>query len=126
MTYTEQATEPGTDRRVDFGRFGEQCAAEWYLSHGFDVLDRNWRTRHGEVDLVVGRGSLVVFVEVKARRNARFGTGFDAVDRRKQAKVRAVARAWLAHRPRRFYDDVRFDVVDVDPRGTVRVDEGCF
>lgn len=125
-TFGPDSPTGGDSGRVGFGRFGETCAARWYEANGFNVLGRNWRSRRGELDLIVGQGSLVVFVEVKARASARFGTGFDAVDHRKQARVRAVAGDWLASSPGRFYDELRFDVVDVDRRGTVLVNENCF
>jgi putative endonuclease len=115
--------------RTRLWRFGEQCAADWYENAGFTVLARNWRGAAGELDLVVGNEAVVVFVEVKARSSSRFGTGAEAVDWRKQRRVRAVASEWLGQREpgdARFVADLRFDVVDVDGRGTLQVHEGCF
>lgn len=115
---------------VRFGRFGEDAAAEHYQTAGYRILARNWRGAGGEIDLVVDRGDTVVFVEVKSRSSNRFGTGAEAVDRRKQARIRSVALQWLSARsvdgPRDGYDHLRFDVVDVDRRGTLVVHEGCF
>ncbi|MGI9594830.1 MAG: YraN family protein [Acidimicrobiales bacterium] len=108
-----------------FGRFGERCAADWYQRAGYRILARNWRCRQGELDLVVSRGAVVAFVEVKARSSTRFGSGAEAVDWRKQAKVRAVASQWLDV-GERYFDELRFDVVDVDRRGSVAVYEDCF
>ena len=54
------------------GRSGEDEAAAWYAAHGYEVLARNWRCRAGELDLIVARGRLVVFCEVKSRSSARF------------------------------------------------------
>ncbi len=125
ISANESGRQPG---RQGFGRFGEQCAAEWYENAGFTVLARNWRCARGELDLVVACDSLIVFVEVKARSSNRFGSGADAVDWRKQNKVRAVALEWLEQRQARggYFADLRFDVVDVDGRGSVQVHEGCF
>lgn len=108
-----------------FGRFGEAAAARWYRRAGYRVLDRNWRCREGELDLVVGRGADVIFVEVKARSDDRYGTGAEAVDWRKQRRLRMAAGRWLegADRP---YDEVRIDVVEVDRRGHLQVHEGCL
>lgn len=108
-----------------FGRRGEEAAARWYDRAGYHILDRNWRCPEGELDLVVALGPDVVFVEVKARSSSRFGTGAEAVDRRKQRRVRALAGRWLAGSGRRFRD-VRFDVVEVDRESIVAVHEGCF
>lgn len=114
-----------TDRRLRLGRSGEDAAAEWYRNAGYTVLDRNWRCDRGELDLVVGCRGVVAFVEVKARSSSRFGTGAEAVDHRKQRRVRAVATAWLRSNGG-GWDEIRFDVVDVDGRGTLQVYEGCF
>lgn len=108
-----------------FGRFGERCAARWYRRAGFSIVDRNWRCPRGEIDLVAVKGSLVVFVEVKARTTSRFGSGAEAVDWRKQRTLRLVATRWLETSSDHF-DDLRFDVVDVDRRGTVVVHQDCF
>ncbi len=126
----------GTHNR-DLGRRGEAAASRWYEASGYRILDRNWRCAHGELDLVVGRDAIVVFVEVKARSSGRYGSGFDAVGLAKQRRLRRLASAWLTERRRRrdrsgeppggsFTVDVRFDVVDVDARGHVRVREACF
>jgi putative endonuclease len=76
------------------------------------VLDRNWRSRSGEIDLVVGRTGLVVFVEVKTRASDAFGIGAEAVTATKQARIRRLAGEWLATRPRGA-GEVRFDVVSI-------------
>jgi putative endonuclease len=79
------------------GRFGERLVAQWYEARGYTVLDRNWRDgNRGELDLVVGRDRLVVFCEVKARASAEFGDPLEAIDERKLARLRRLARAWLA------------------------------
>jgi putative endonuclease len=110
---------------LDIGHDGESIAAAWYESQGFHVLDRNWRTRTGELDVVVCRDDLVVFCEVKTRTTRRFGSGADAVGWEKQRRVRALAVEWL-QQSTQHYSDIRFDVADVDGRGQVEVLEGCF
>jgi putative endonuclease len=80
------------------------------------VLDRNWRCRDGELDLVVQTGTTVVFCEVKARSGARFGLPAEAVGPVKQARIRRLAARWLAeHRDRLGARRVqlRFDVAAV-------------
>jgi len=104
------------DVRRAVGDAGEEAAAQWYLARGFRVRDRNWRVREGELDLVVQRGATLVFCEVKTRRGAGFGAPAEAVTPRKQARIRALARMWLADHDERA-DVVRFDVAAVTPDG---------
>lgn len=108
-----------------FGRFGEDCAAEWYRQNGYRILSRNWRCVRGELDLVVSRGSLVAFVEVKARSSRRFGSGAEAVDWRKQTRIRSLASQWLEENGS-YVAELRFDVIDVDGRGGLEVFLDCF
>lgn len=84
----------------------------WYRRAGYEVLDRNWRCEHGELDLVLAAPGLVVFCEVKARASDRYGGAAVAVDHRKQQRIRRLAALWLADR-RPGDVAVRFDVVAV-------------
>ncbi len=94
------------------GDWGESLAAAHYERRGYTVVDRNWRTRTGELDLVVRRENLFVFCEVKARRSARYGPAAGAVGPAKQRRIRALAVEWLrAHDVRGV--DLRFDVVAI-------------
>lgn len=112
------------DPRRALGAAGEARAAAWYRSRGYEVLNRNWRCREGELDLVVSRGGVVVFVEVKTRRSDRYGSPAEAVTPAKQRRIRGLALRYLAEtgrRPRR----VRFDVVAILD-GRLRVIEQAF
>ncbi len=96
----------------------------WYRREGYVVLDRNWRSDHGELDLVLRRGTIVVFSEVKARASERYGPAAAAVGVHKQRRLRRLAAAWLAATGTHGVD-VRFDVVAVT--GTsLEVIEGAF
>ena len=75
------------------------------------MLDRNWRVRSGELDLVLFRDDEIVFCEVKSRRSERYGAAAEAVDRRKQLRIRSLAAQWLEASGRR--GRVRFDVATV-------------
>ena len=98
-----------TDR---LGARGERIAAAYLTDAGFCLLDRNWRCREGELDLVAREGDALVFCEVKTRRGTGYGHPVEAVTPRKQARLRVLAQRWLAahdeHAP-----DLRFDVVGV-------------
>jgi putative endonuclease len=97
------------------GPRGEQLAATHLERRGFAVLDRNYRTRWGELDIVAFDGTTLAFCEVKTRRaEGRAGTPFEAVDPRKRAQVRRMARSWLAEWTGRPYARVlRFDAIGV-------------
>src|SRR5665213_2169327 len=78
----------GSAVRLALGRYGEAFAADYLISAGMTVLDRNWRCRDGEVDIVAVEGDVLVICEVKTRRGVEFGTPLDAVT---PAKARGCA-----------------------------------
>jgi len=98
------------------GAGGQQAAEEFLRRRRYTILARNYRCPRGEVDLVALDGSVVAFVEVKTRRGGRFGTAFEAVDRRKREQIiRAAEHYVLRHR---LHDRlIRFDVVAVSWKG---------
>jgi putative endonuclease len=103
---------PTPDHRAALGSYGERIAVRALTDAGLHVLDRNWRCREGELDLVARDGDALVFCEVKTRRGTGFGQPAEAVTASKRRRLRLLARAWLAahdhHAP-----DLRFDVVGV-------------
>jgi len=101
-----------TRERQELGRRGEDRAAHWYRQRGYTVLDRNWRCRRGEIDLVVRGPDGLVFCEVKARTTAAFGLPQEAVTAAKQRRLRALAAEWLAAHEGGA-GPLRFDVVAV-------------
>lgn len=102
------------------GRFGEDVAVSVVERAGMQLLDRNWRCRDGELDIVARDGDALVFVEVKTRSSLACGVPAAAVDRRKVVRVRRLAVRWMAeHRDLdRFWRTVRFDVIAVVRRAT--------
>ncbi|MFI3250131.1 MAG: YraN family protein, partial [Eubacteriales bacterium] len=75
------------------------------------ILERNWRCRYGEIDLIAERGDQLVLVEVKLRKNKRFGNAYEAVDIHKQRKLTLAGESYLAEHPTPH--QVRFDVVSL-------------
>ncbi|HEX5614807.1 MAG TPA: YraN family protein [Acidimicrobiia bacterium] len=112
------------DARRAVGEAGEAAVARWYEAAGGVVLDRNWRVRDGELDLVVRCADALVVCEVKTRRSDRFGAPVEAVTVTKQQRLRRLARLWLAAHPTTRAATIRFDVASVAPdgRGGWRVD----
>ncbi|MEP7203364.1 MAG: YraN family protein [Ilumatobacteraceae bacterium] len=98
------------------GQWGEDLAARWYAAHGYEVIDRNWRSSSGEIDLVAFSasqhgGNTVVFCEIKTRASDRFGPPEAAVGRTKQRRLRVLAAEWLAVHDR--HGVIRFDVAAI-------------
>ncbi|HTU30272.1 MAG TPA: YraN family protein [Solirubrobacteraceae bacterium] len=114
-TAPDRRPTPETDARRTLGAAGEELAATHLSRLGYAVVERNHRTRWGEIDIIAHAPGMLVFVEVKTRRaSARAGSPFDAVHPRKQAQVRRMAAAWLAQvRDRPRAEDLRFDVIGV-------------
>jgi putative endonuclease len=106
------------------GRFGEDRAAAWYEANGYEIVVRNWRRRDGEIDLIVRRESMIVFVEVKARASEAFGLPAEAVGPAKQRRIRGLAVAFLAESGLKG-SALRFDVASV-LAGKVTVIEEAF
>ncbi len=80
----------------DFGRAGEDRAARHFESTGYTIVDRNWRCRAGEIDLVAVSRDEVVVVEVKTRTSEAFGHPFEALNDAKRSRMWRVAMAWVA------------------------------
>jgi putative endonuclease len=116
--------ESGDGHNAALGGFGERRAAAHYRAHGYAVLERNWRCRAGEIDLICARGSTLVVCEVKTRTASAHGHPLEAVSASKQRRLRRLAAAYLRQQGRRW-PEVRFDVVSVLD-GTLEVVEGAF
>lgn len=101
------------DSRQAAGRAGEDAAVRFLEKQGYSILERNYRLRSGEVDIIAHDGEYLVFIEVKTRRGQKFGTPFDAVDLRKQRQISKVALDYVRDRD----IPVRFDVVAVRLHG---------
>ena len=115
--------------RISLGKCGEDHACRELERRGYAILARGYRTRFGEIDIIARDGPTIVFVEVKARTDDRYGGGAAAVTLHKQAKMTAVAEDYLARR--RLHDvPCRFDVVAIgfsrDGKMLVEVYQNAF
>lgn len=94
------------------GRTGEQLAVEFLIRCGYAVVERNWRCRQGEIDIVARDGATTVFVEVKTRSGVGFGHPFEALSLTKLARLRRLAGAWCEAHPETS-GDIRIDAIAV-------------
>ncbi len=110
-------------KKTELGTWGEERAAEALEKKGYRVIERNFRCRLGEIDLIARKDPCLAFVEVKLRRNADFGEAREFVDYRKQQKIRFAAQYYLSARPWAQELQARFDVMEIyAPKGT----DGAF
>jgi putative endonuclease len=107
--------QPAPQSSAQLGRLGEQLAAEHLERLGYEIVERNFRTRWGELDIVARRDGTLAFCEVKTRRAAgRAGGPLEAVSRVKQVQVRRMGARWLVDRRNRpFAEIIRFDAIGV-------------
>ena len=107
---------PPIDRQ-QLGAAAETAAQTFLIESGLAVLARNVRYPFGEIDLIVRDAEMIVFVEVRFRRNTRFGGAAVSVDAGKRRKIARAAQAWLSSHRQYSAAPCRFDVVAVSPSG---------
>ena len=93
------------------GAWGERAARAYLERAGYCTVETNFRTRFGEIDIIAACGEYIVFVEVKARKNARFAEAREFVTTAKQQRIAATAALWLRQHPSGLQP--RFDVIEV-------------
>lgn len=100
------------NRRQRFGRWGEEKALAYLLRQGYVLIERNYRTSYGEIDLIMGHEDMLVFVEVKTRSSTRYGQPEAAVSPLKQSHLLQSAEQYLQEHPGENRD-WRVDVVSI-------------
>jgi len=98
--------------RQALGKWGEDLAADYLRQRGYRIINRNFRTRAGEIDIVCRRGPLLVFVEVKTRKGNAYGSPEEAITPAKQRQIRQLALAYLENNKPTF-EELRFDVIGI-------------
>lgn len=98
------------------GERGERLARRFLEDRGYSVVDQNYRTRHGELDLVVSKDGTLVVVEVKLRRGTGYGDPLEAVTPRKRRTIRAITEQYLLEKSPDFHT-LRFDAIGILVRG---------
>ena len=95
----------------ELGTWGEEQAADFLIHKGYTILERDWKSGHRDIDIIATNGQVVVFVEVKARRNRIFGEPEDAVNYMKMHNLRAAINHYVKFKNIRL--DIRFDIITV-------------
>ncbi|MCG6976763.1 MAG: YraN family protein [Acidiferrobacterales bacterium] len=98
-------------KHLKSGQAAEDHALRYLTRHGLKLLTRNYRSPHGEIDLIMHERGTLVFVEVRYRRSTKFGLAAETVDARKQARLRATAEHYLLNIKGTSDQPCRFDVV---------------
>ena len=116
--------------RRELGRIAEDHAARYLVSQGYQIRERNFRTRTGEVDIIAEQRGVLAFLEVRARTRTDFATPMESVTTAKQRRIVRAASTYIATRERRERV-MRFDVAEVflSPQGQVRrviLTQGAF
>ena len=95
----------------DLGKWGEQIAVDYLLRKGYEILERDWKSGHRDLDIIALDGDIVVFVEVKTRSNRMFTDPVDAVGYQKIRHLQQAANHYVKYR--HIDGDIRFDIVSV-------------
>ena len=104
--------------RAGLGARGEDQAAKYLEKKGYRILERNYRTRVAEIDIIAMHGNTLVFVEVKTRASDLFGTPMEAVGTKKRAKIAQAAVHYIATKGKGLTEaPARFDVIAIGPDG---------
>lgn len=82
-------------KATEIGRHGEDIAEDYLVAHGYEIVERNWRTRYCEIDIVAKKDKTVYFVEVKYRKSSTYGSGFEYITPKKQQQMQFAAEMWL-------------------------------
>ena len=98
-------------RHNEFGKWGEDVAANYMLEHGFEILARNWRHERKEIDIIAQRADVLYFVEVKTRSNRMFTDPEMAIDYQKIRHLQQTANHYIKYR--HIEKDIRFDIITV-------------
>lgn len=97
---------------IEKGNFGEMVAAMYLEKQGFEIVERNFRCRLGEVDIICKKNNQIIFVEVKTRTTNNYGAPSEAVNKEKKNKIRKVAALYMMSEKITNYQ-VKFDVMEI-------------
>ena len=102
--------------RAKFGRMAEDLALRYLLKHNMTLLERNFRSRFGEIDLIMQENNTIIFVEVRSRKNSAFLHPAETIDYSKKNKIRRTSQVFMQKTPARKHYDWRIDVITLTGR----------
>ena len=100
---------------IQTGNFGEEKAANYLVEKGYTILQRNYRHKRNEIDLIVKKGQLLIFVEVKTKSNLTYGLPEETVDQSKADRIVEAAENYLFEND--WQNDIRFDIISIVLKG---------
>lgn len=108
----------------NLGKIGENKAAKFLQQKGYQIIEKNFKSKFGEIDIIAKKNNLIVFVEVKTRSSKNFGSGFESVDSRKIEKIIKTANYFIS--VKNLHDNLlRFDIISID-QGKITHIENAF
>lgn len=110
--------------RIDTGKEGEKLAIDYLLARGYKILEKNFRTNFGEIDIIAKHGKYIVIIEVKRRISENFGSPEIAVNQRKQEKLKKLALYYLCKIGKDY--PVRFDVIAIKDKQIVHIENAFY
>ena len=116
LRMAKHSINPSQLKGRNSGTHWEKTAESFLRDQGLKLLNRNFSSRFGEIDLIMEDEKTVVFIEVKFRKNDHHGSGADAVTFHKQSRISRTAAWYLARNPHRAEQFCRFDVISIDPK----------
>ncbi|HEX7404452.1 MAG TPA: YraN family protein [Candidatus Nanopelagicaceae bacterium] len=124
MSIQKKSPHSSKSQNISLGAFGENAVTQYLISSGATILDRNWRVREGEIDIVAqSPDGKVIFVEVKTRSSLAFGHPLESITNRKAHRLQSLALAWLVTH-KKFGADFQIDAaaVLIGSRGEQSID----
>lgn len=95
----------------ELGKWGEEVASEFLQHQGYEILERDWKSGHHDLDIIATKGDTLVFVEVKTRRNRLYGAPEEAIDYKKRLALQSAINHYV--KSHCAYANVRFDVISI-------------
>lgn len=111
INFFKSLTEDLFEDKITGLNEGERQAALYLKKSGYNIVFQNYRQKWGEIDIIASKGNFIIFVEVKQRKSVLFGTPGQAVNKKKQRRIKAVAQFYLIKN--KIKANVRFDVIEV-------------
>lgn len=104
----------------NIGNIGEDLALSFLIQNGYKILEKNFRTNFGEIDIIAQKRNTIVFIEVKTRTSIKYGYPYEAVNYRKQQKIKKVSQSYIKLNNLRNFQ-YRFDIIEVFINGNYKI-----